>query len=47
VKKQKLYASKAWLQSEMIRKSVEDIAKDQGVSVQTIYNWARQHGLIQ
>jgi len=46
VTKLKLYASKAWLQSELATgKSPEKIAEEQSCTAQTIYNWMQKHGL--
>ncbi len=45
--KRKLYSSRAWLQAELASgKSPEKIAEEQGCTAQTIYNWARKHGLM-
>jgi len=42
--KPKLYTSQAWLERQVYRnkKTPETIAKEQGVAVQTIYNWCNK-----
>jgi transposase len=43
----KLYQSKTWLQREYWtkRKTVEQIAKEQGVTIMTIYRYLEKFGL--
>lgn len=45
--KQQLYRSKIWLERQVYRnkKTPETIAKEQGVAVQTIYNWCNKFGV--
>lgn len=45
--KQKLYTSKKWLEQEIYRKhkTPVQIAKEQGVAIQTIYNNLAKNGI--